>query len=292
MSVTIFKNSQLQSMSSQNMSPIAISVAFYNNLKNFEFMLAALEQQTQRDFLLIIADDGSKPEVVQQVHEKLEKFSRPAMHLWHEDRGFRKNRMLNWVIYHSPVEYLVFVDQDCLPHPSFLEDHWSHRQVGHVLCGRRMELTPWQSSLLTVNSIKQGILYKNLWLWALTGFWKKDTNFPKAIRLSIPAIQKFFNKKDRPIVGCNFSISRTDMLKINGFDFRYEAAGTGEDSDIDFRLSLAGVKRKPLTHLGVQYHVFHKLTPKNDVNEALFAKVQKEGKAFTDFGIEQQLKGF
>lgn len=289
--IEIFKNSSYLNLTNPKALPIAISVAFYNHLKNFDLMLAALEVQTQSDFLLIIADDGSKPEVVAEVQRKLESFGRPALHFWQKDSGFRKNRMLNWVIHHSPVEYLLFVDQDCLPHPEFIADHLREKEVNKVLCGRRMELTSWQSSLLTPERIRAGFLQKFFVLFALTGFWKKDTNFPKGIRLGSRRLRNIFNQKDRPIVGCNFSIHRKDLLKINGFDFRYEAAGTGEDSDLDFRLQLAGVERKPLVHSAIQYHVYHRLTGKNDKNEALFAAVQKRNQAVTDYGIEQQLAG-
>ncbi len=287
----IFKNQLLLSCSEAKNIPIAISVAFYNNLRNFELMMAALESQTQQNFLLIISDDGSRPEVVEEIQRKLQQFSRPAMHIWHEDKGFRKNRMLNWAIYYSPVEYLIFVDQDCLPHPEFIRDHLQEREANHVLCGRRMELTPWQSQWLTPNLIQWGVLQKFYWLIALTGFWMKDNNFPKAFRIGSQRMRRLFNSKDRSIVGCNFSIHREDLLKINGFDFRYEAAGTGEDSDIDFRLGLIGIRRKPLVHSAIQYHVYHKLTGKNDVNETLFESVKKQADPVTSFGIQQQLEG-
>lgn len=285
----VFKNSALQNHPNPQKIPIAISIAFYNNTRNFELMMAALEIQTQKEFLILICDDGSKPEVVALIQAKLNLLSRPAMHVWHEDLGFRKNRMLNWGIHYCPAEYMVFVDQDCLPHPQFIADHLGQRRAGSVLCGRRMELTPWQSDLLSAQRIKQGILQKSFWFFAVSGAFMKDSNAIKGLRIGNRKIRQWFNRKPRSIVGCNFSIYKIDLQAINGFDYRYEAPGTGEDSDIEFRLLKKGVKLIPLVHSAIQYHVFHKLTKKENPNEAIFAEVQKSGEIITKHGIAQQL---
>jgi glycosyltransferase involved in cell wall biosynthesis len=287
--VKVFKNVQLLNHPNPSAIPIAISIAFYNNLQNFDLMMAALEIQTQKEFLILICDDGSKPEVVDQVQKTLAQIKQPAMHVWHEDLGFRKNRLLNWGIHHCPAEYMVFVDQDCLPHPQFIEDHLEQRQLGAVLCGRRMELTPWQSNLLTPMAVKERFLQKNFWFLAISGIYMKDSNALKGLRIGNPSLRQVFNKKPRSIVGCNFSIYKKDLEAINGFDHRYEAPGTGEDSDIEFRLVKNGIKLVPMVHSGIQYHVFHKLTTKLNPNEEIFAEVQKVGDVVTKFGIRQQL---
>lgn len=288
--VKVFKNSALKKHSNPQQIPIAISIAFYNNTRNFELMMAALSIQTMKEFLILICDDGSKPEVVQRIQDTLESLQQPAMHVWHEDIGFRKNRMLNWGIHFCPAEYMVFVDQDCLPHPQFLEDHYQQRQAGAVLCGRRMELTPWQSEGLNPEAIRQGFLQTNYWFLAISGIYMKDANGFKGLRINNPNLRKLFNRKPRSIVGCNFSIFKRDLEAINGFDHRYEAPGTGEDSDIEFRLVKNGVRLIPLVHSAIQYHVFHKLTTKENPNEAIFAEVMRKGDVITSFGIKQQLE--
>jgi glycosyltransferase involved in cell wall biosynthesis len=285
----VFHNDRYKRVEDPRSIPVAISVAFYNNLKNFDLMLAALEAQSLKDFLLIVSDDGSRVEVVDEVQNKLQNFSRPALHIWQEDLGFRKNRMLNWALQWCPSEYLVFVDQDCLPHPDFIKDHWALREKKVVLCGRRMELTPWQSAWLNPERVRKGFLQKWFWLLVVTGFWVKDFNFAKAIRCSQPWFQRWVQRKDRSLLGCNFSLHKIDLLAINGFDFRYEAPGTGEDSDVDYRLSLNGVKRKPLINFGIQYHVFHKLTKSSDINKNIFESVMLKKQAVTNYGLKEQL---
>jgi glycosyltransferase involved in cell wall biosynthesis len=288
-SVQVFKNSALQALGDHPKLPIALSVAFYNNLRNFDLMIAAVQRQTQKNFELVICDDGSKPEVVQYIHQTLNQLKIPALHLWHEDKGFRKNRMLNWGVYHSHSDYMVFVDQDCLPHPEFVREHFENRQEKNVLCGRRMELTPWVSGLLTPEKIAHGFIEKNLWWILPAGSYMKDNNGLKGLYLRSPWLRQRLNRKHRPIVGCNFSLFKKDLVAINGFDWRYEAPGTGEDSDIDYRLGLIGVHMRPFVNTAVQYHVFHKLTQKENPNEAIFATVRAEGKAQTAHGLREQL---
>jgi hypothetical protein len=87
------------------------------------------------------------------------------------------------------------------------------------------------------------------------------------------------------LLGCNFSLYKKDILAINGFDERYEAPSIGEDSDVEFRLGLNGVKVKSLNHIAVQYHLYHKLQERLQKNLDLFEEVKKSSIAYTPFGL-------
>lgn len=281
---------QLKDGTGQVILPASLSIAFYNNIHLFDLMIAAVLRQSTFNFELIISDDGSRPEVVQHIQKKLSQLKIPATHIWHEDKGFRKNRMLNWMIHHSSGEYLIFIDQDCLPHPEFVAEHIKHKVSGGVLCGRRMELTPWVSRLLTPARVADGFIEKNLWWIIPSGMSMKDNNGMKGIYIPEGLIRDRFNTKPRGIVGCNFSVHKSDMIGINGFDWRYEAAGTGEDSDIEHRFRRANVKMIPFVNSAVQYHVFHKLTPKSSVNEGIFSDVLRSMESRTKYGLMEQLQ--
>ncbi len=291
MPVQIFKNSALKNRGEKHGLPIALSIAFYNNLRMLNLTLAAIERQTFQNFLIVICDDGSKPENVSELQKKLESLSIPALHLWHEDKGFRKNRIMNWGIHLCETESMVFIDQDCMPHPEFMREHWENRQNKAVLCGRRMDLTPWVSNLLTPEKVRAGFVEKNLWWILPTGLYMKDNNGGKGIYFRSQWFRQRANQKPRSIVGCNFSVARQDLININGFDFRYEGAGTGEDSDIEYRMKLQGVQMLPFCNTAVQYHIYHKLLNRPNVNEQIFAETQKSGEAITKFGIKEQLQG-
>jgi hypothetical protein len=177
-----------------------------------------------------------------------------------------------------------------LPHREFVAEHVRYKQEGGVLCGRRMELTPWVSRLLTPQKVGGGYIEKNLWWIIPSGIYMKDNNGMKGIYVPEGALRARLNERPRGLVGCNFSVHKKDMLAINGFDWRYEAAGTGEDSDIDHRLTMNGVKMLPFVNSAVQYHVFHKLTPKSSVNEGIFSEVLKSQEPRTKYGLREQLQ--
>lgn len=286
----VYRNTAHKSRGDTAKFSVSISIAFYNSPRLWDLMLAALERQTHSDFEVLLCDDGSKPEVVEHLKKTFEKTKIPIKHLWHEDAGFRKNRIMNWGIFESSSDYIIYVDQDCLPHQEFIKEHLSHREDKTVLCGRRMDLTPWVSNMLTAEKVKAGFVEHNLWWIAPLGAYMKDNNGLKGIYLKSQWLRQFFNKKYRGIVGCNFSVSKQDLLDINGFDFRYEGAGTGEDTDIEFRLGLNKVKMKPFLHSAVQYHVWHKLLSRQNPNEQIFRDVVRNGKSVTDFGLKEQLK--
>ena len=69
----------------------------------------------------------------------------------------------------------------------------------------------------------------------------------------------------RGILGSNFSAWKSDLEKINGFNAEFAGPGW-EDTDIDYRLRLAGVKIRTLRHKIVEYHVEH---PVRVISDAL-----------------------
>ena len=113
------------------------------------------------------------------------------------------------------------------------------------------------------------------------------TDVEKGFYLQNKFLRKTLNKKYRGLLGCNFSLYKKDILAINGFDERYEAPSIGEDSDVEFRLSLNGVNVKSLNHIAVQYHLYHKLQERLKKNLDLFEDVKKDKLPFTKFGISK-----
>lgn len=268
---------------------ISLIVAFYNSFPLLEMVFAALKTQTFHDFEVLICDDGSNEACVNKIHALMEQFSFPVSHLWHEDRGFRKNRILNWGLFHAQSDIITIIDQDCIPHPEFLREHYENFEVGQVLCGRRMEFSPWVTSKITPKRIESGYIQRNLWWMLIACAPYKDNNGKKGIYVRNKWLRQFLNRKYRGIVGCNFSVAKHHLLEINGFDYRYEGPGTGEDSDIEYRLSLHDIRMTSFANTAVQYHLYHPIKIRPSENEKIFAEVQAQAKAITDFGLRQQI---
>lgn len=288
----IYSNKELLSKRGISVSPKAsLFIAFYNNIEFLDLVLASVESQTFKEFEVVICDDGSRAEAVEYIHQKMKSSSLIMKHIWHEDKGFRKNEMLNKAIKNCESDYIIFIDQDCVLHPEFIKEHFGSKENAAILAGRRLELSHYLTRQLTAKKIKEGFIQKNLWWFLLFLMHRKDNQGLKGIYISNLTFRKFMNRKKRGVVGCNFSVHKGDLLSVNGFDMRYMGPGTGEDSDIEYRLNLKGIKTKSFLHSGVQYHLYHKLQKRLNSNEELFKQVQLENAVITPMGINKISSG-
>ena len=267
------------------MNKATIIAAFYNKIDYLKLVLAGFERQTTKEFELIIADDGSVENVVAEINNIQTSCSFPIKHVWQEDNGFRKNKILNKAINEAKSDYLIFIDADCVPHRGFVEGHLNFADENISLTGRRVNLSEKITSVLSEQNVREGYLEKKFFKQAVNGIFGESVDVEKGIYIHNKFLLSLFNKKNRGLLGCNFSLFKNDLTKINGFDERYEAPSIGEDSDVQFRLELSGVKIKSIKHVAVQYHLFHKLQERPQRNLALFDEVQKNKLAFTPFGL-------
>ena len=88
---------------------VSVVISFYNKIEYLNLILAALERQSFRDFEVVIADDGSRPDVVSAIQLIMERSPLSIQHLWHEDKGFRKTRIFNEAIRKSRSPYLIYL---------------------------------------------------------------------------------------------------------------------------------------------------------------------------------------
>ncbi|MFA7288150.1 MAG: glycosyltransferase [Melioribacteraceae bacterium] len=266
----------------------SLIIAVYNNKKYLELVFAGLERQTFKDFEVIIADDGSNCSVIDFINEYKLTSPMTIKHVWHEDKGFRKNKILNEAIRKSETEQIIIIDGDCVPHKEFIKEHYLSRIEGFCFTGRRINLSEKFTSLLTPTNVGNGFIEKNLPRLFIDAVFGKSNYVEKGIYIKSYFLRALLNKKKRGLLGCNFSLMKSNLLDINGFDERYEAPSIGEDSDIQFRLELNGIRIESLNHIAVQYHLYHKLQERPQINLDLFEQVKKEKTAFTRFGIEKK----
>ena len=155
------------------------------------------------------------------------------------------------------------------------------------LTGRRVNLSPKFTEKLTTQNIRKGYLEKKLSFMIFDGLFGKSNYVEKGFYIKNKLLRKAFNKKQRGLLGCNFSLFKEDMLSINGFDERYEAPSIGEDSDVQYRLELNGVKINSLNNIAIQYHLYHQLQPRLQKNLDLFNSIKKQKTSFSPFGIKK-----
>jgi glycosyltransferase involved in cell wall biosynthesis len=269
-------------------SPVSVIVSFYNRIDYLRLILAALEHQTFRTFEIVIADDGSTEEVVEEIKAVAENFPIPIRHVWHEDAGFRKTTILNKAVVESVGEYLIFMDGDCIPHHRFVEEHYSNRRTNVILAGRRANVSPKVARLLNVEKIRSGFIENGFQRRVvLDGLMGKSHHVIKGWYVKSAFLRKFLNRKITGVLGSNFSIHKKDLLAVNGFDERYHAPAVGEDTDLEMRLRWSGVEIQMIKNMAVQYHIDHPKLKRSEANMAIFEEVLRDRIAFTPYGINR-----
>ena len=265
----------------------SVIISVYNRFDYLQLVFAGLERQSLWDFEVVIADDGSDEKFVAQLNKLIPDLSFPVIHVYQENKGFRKNKILNKAVLAANSDYLVFIDGDCIPHSEFLNEHSRYRQKYVCLTGRRVNLSDKITNQLSPKLVKTGYLEKNTLKLVVDGLFGKSFDVEKGFYVKSISLRRMLNKKVRGLLGCNFSVYKEDLLRINGFDERYEAPSLGEDSDIQYRLELTGIRIKSLNNIAVQYHLYHELQARPQKNLDLFNKVKASGLSFPPFGIKQ-----
>ena len=268
------------------MTSASIIISFYNKTDYLKAVLAGFERQTHKKFEILIADDGSKASVVDEVKKIIAASPLTIKHVWHVDNGWQKNKILNRAIKKSKYAYLIFIDGDCIPHKAFVHEHLINSESNAILAGRRVFLSEKFTNSLKTNQIKNGYLENIFRL-----FLMKSISWYLGIYLGKFSIKKIIlRKKGRHVKGCNMSLYKEALFLINGFDERYVHPTIGEDDDIECRLKNAGFYVKNLKYLAIQYHLHHKLLSRemNHENKKLITVVMKQKTISTPYGLNQE----
>ena len=117
------------------MSTVSVIVSTYNKPEWLEKVLWGFNCQTYKDFELIVADDGSKKETSELLKEMQRKVSYPINHVWQEDDGFQKCRILNKAIKSCKNDYIIMTDGDCIPREDFVQVHYINKEPGYFISG-------------------------------------------------------------------------------------------------------------------------------------------------------------
>ena len=273
-----------------NTPRLTLIISFYNKIELLRKVLESVALQTLQDFEVVIADDGSRPEVVKEIKTLQGQYAFPIIHVWHEDEGWRKNIILNKAVVASHSEYLVIIDGDCVLEPHFLEEHYAARKRGEVITGRRVLLTPKTTEYILSQPLTPHRLGAPLF-WRLlceTLFGRQKTQMEQMIRLPKWMRRLFIRERERFILGCNFSLYKEDLLRVNGFDERFAYPGYGEDIDLWFRLQRLGIRALSRKGQLVQFHCYHQHFDTNYApNKALMQENTDQNITYTPYGIRQ-----
>ena len=243
----------------------SLIITIYKNTRFLKAVLDSLKTQTEKEFEIIIAEDGESTEVKSFVQSYT--FEQPWQHITQKDEGWRKNHIMNQAIIASKSNWLIFIDGDCVLHPRFIEMHLRYSEENTILAGKRVKLDVETSDLiLNTNIDPQKILF-----WKLFRGKGKIQFLEEGIFISPDGLFGFIPKlrKLNTLKGCNMSFSKKAIIAINGFDEDYILPAIGEDIDLSWRFIQAGFKHKSVRNMAVQYHLHHSENWTNQEENAL-----------------------
>ena len=233
---------------------ISVIVTTYNREDALEAVLRSLARQTDQDFEVVVADDGSTAATGQLVEAWKAKVGHRLEHVWHEDRGFRAAEIRNRAILASRGAYCIFLDGDCIVRPDFVATHRRLAAPGWFVTGNRILL----SSSLTTKVLREKLTPET---WSFGGWlverWRGGVNRLSALlRLPLGPLRRLRQRAWRGARSCNLAVWRTDLDRVDGFDADYSGWGK-EDFDIIVRLLHAGVRRKDGVFATGVLHLWH-----------------------------------
>lgn len=252
----------------------------YNWPNALELLLLSVKNQTVLPGEVIIADDGSKSDTKALIEKFQEDFPVPLIHVWHEDEGNQKPKIMNKALAIAKYEYIIEIDGDIIMHPNFIEDHLKYAEKGKYLFGSRVNI---QKNILDTIFNKKIIYFHFL----SRGIKKRGRAF------HIPFLMNFaktIKNRSSKLRGCNMSFWKEDFIKINGFN--EDLFGWGiDDSEMIQRLHNIGINGKRLKNVAIAYHIYHKEQDKShiEVNNMIERETTEKRIGFIKKGINQYL---
>ncbi|UUZ51803.1 glycosyltransferase [Massilia sp. B-10] len=104
-------------------------------------MVEACFAQSDRNFEIIIADDGSTANTRECIEALKARSPVALQHVWQPDDGFRAAMARNRGTLAARGEYIVFLDGDCVPQRDFIAQHRKLAKRGFLVSGSRVLLS-------------------------------------------------------------------------------------------------------------------------------------------------------
>jgi len=263
---------------------ISVIVTTYNREDALAAVLRSLARQTDADFEVVVADDGSGPATAALIEAWKAKVGHRVEHVWHDDHGFRAAEIRNRAVLAARGTYCVFLDGDCIVRPDFVATHRRLAERGCFVTGNRILLSPE----LTATVLREKLAPEE---WGLARWlaerWRGGVNRLSALlHLPLGPLRRLRQGAWQGARSCNLAIWRSDLDRVDGFDADYSGWGK-EDSDIIVRLLRAGVRRKDGVFATGVIHLWHKEFDRSGLaeNERKLADVVSGGSVRAQRGL-------
>ena len=272
----------------QQTQTISVVITTYNRPDALEAVVEACFLQDDKNFEIIIADDGSTANTRECIERLAARSPVPLTHVWQPDEGFRAAMARNRGTLAATGDYIIFLDGDCIAQRDFIRRHRQLAQPGFLVSGSRILL----SQGLTERVLRERIDVAGMKVLArLRHRLAGDMNKVIQTMLRWPDIGRVRRKFSwRRIKSCNLAVWKQDLLKVNGFDESFTGWGH-EDSDLVVRLFHAGVLRKDGALATEVLHLWHREAQRDQESSNRKVVLERAANGTTQATIGLRLHG-
>jgi len=245
--------------------PVSVVVTTYNRPDALGAVLAALAEQDEGDFEVVVADDGSTSATAEAIASIARAAPRARwsrlVHAWQPDAGFRAAAARNVAVAASRGDYLVFLDGDCVPRPDFVSRHRRLAEPGWMVTGSRVLLSAGLTERALAGRDAVPLHRRGLGWWLGRRLARDANKVVPLIRVGDASLRHYRRVAWRRIKSCNLAVWRRDFVAVDGFDERFVGWGH-EDADLVLRLARSGVRRKGGAFSTEVFHLWHPENPR------------------------------
>ena len=248
-----------------NRPSISLIITTYNWPEALSLIFQSLETQIELPCEVIIADDGSVDSTRDVINFWARRLPFTVRHIWQPDSSFRAARARNLAVLKAEGDYIIFLDGDCIAPPWFISEHRRLMFPGKLVAGNRRLLSRGQT--LAILEKSRG---------AIGNLFRGN----KFLRLEGVIWRDLIRTTWRQVRSCNFSVERSRLVAVGGFDERYQGWGL-EDSDLVIRLIVSGTSIRNGRFAVCVEHLFHDHADRTmmGINTKRLKKIMSETKA-------------
>jgi glycosyltransferase involved in cell wall biosynthesis len=231
----------------------SVVISIYNQPKALELSLNGYLRQSDLDFELFVADDGSDDEVRRLLERYRPQAPFTIRHVWQENKGYRRAKIANTAVRESAGTLILLSDGDCIPHRDFVQTHRLAHRPGAFSVGGYIRIGLEESRTLRPEAAREGAHERFLTPAIRQAHrWKHWHNL----------FYILIGKRDRPkAYGANIGVDRDAYYAVNGYDENFDGFGK-EDSDLRNRLRASGARTISLWGRAFVFHLDHGLDDK------------------------------
>ncbi len=239
----------------------AIIVTSYRRSDALELVLQSVGRQTEMPHEIIVADDGSGPDVRSVIDRWSGRL--PLMFIWQADFNFRAARARNLAVIKAKGDHLIFIDGDCVLPPDFVKAHRCLIANRKIVSGGRFLINSQDTgALVNKGKVDQTICFRGI----------------KFVKLPLGFLRDVAPRSWRQVRTCNLGVMKSDLMDVGGFDESYQGWGR-EDSDLVVRMIKNGATVRSARFAACVSHLHHNEASKSSLaaNDCRFKGVIENG---------------